>query len=304
MTGQKDLSMMIPAPCPAELEARNEERNRDRRDRSARDLFNPTNLGHWIALCEAAGVKYVPAEEIARAPVDDLLRFDEKNAPATVPAFFSAVESAMAIRGDQWMVRWACCACAEVKYRLGTGNPEWHDDLVKLFHIMDLRAFDLVFDFPEETIAAYARPWIKATVLARYPVEYRVFVHNDQIDGISNYYPQRAIPNNAETLFDITRCYLQSVKLIKAQKRPLNCPPLDKHFDITKNHWTADFIRNEDGEILFLEGGPPHTTGGGAHPCCFPIGAIDGIAFAAGTEELDAMGLTAQTDEGLRGNQC
>lgn len=285
-----DFAMFLPSA--AELDARQEERNRDRRERSARDLFNPTNMGHWIALCESAGTKYVPAEEIARAAVDDLLRFDEKTCPATVPAFFAAVEAAMAERGEGWMVRWACCACAEVKSRMGSGKPEWHSDLVSMFHVCDIRAFDLIFEFPEETIAAYARPWIKAAIIDNYPVEYRVFVHNDQIKGISNYYPQRPIPNSAETLFDITRCYLQAVKLIKAQRRPFNCPPMDKNFDATKNHWTADFIRSQDGEILFLEGGPPHTGSGGAHPCCFPISKIDGIAFAAGAEELDAMGLT------------
>lgn len=286
---KSDFAMLMPSD--EELAERQAKRSHDRRERSAKALFNPTNLGHWTSLCEIAGVKYVPAIEIARAAIEDLMLFEEKDCPASVAEFFGKVQAEMASRGEGWMVRWACCACAEVKCRMGAGEPEWHPDIVKLFHICDLRAFDLVYDFPEETIAAYARPWIKAKIIERFPVEYRVFVHNNQIEGISNYYPQRALPNSAETLFDVTRCYLQTVKLIKAQKWPLNCPPLDANFDTTQNHWTADFIRSDDGEVLFLEGGPPHTVSGGAHPCCFPIGSIDGIAFAAAAEELEMMGL-------------
>ncbi len=282
----------IPEPNMEEMEARIAERKADFAARSKRDLFNPTNLGHWIVLCEQASVAYVPAEEIARGTTDDLLRFDEKIPPESVARFFASVESAMAERGKDWMVRWSCCSCEEVKYRLHKGEPEWHQNLVTSFHIGDLRAYDLIYDFPEETIAAYARPWIKAKIVDRYPVEYRIFVTHNQIDGISNYYPQRPLPNEADTLYDITRCYLATVKLIKAQTKTLNCPPLEKHWGVSKNHWTADFIRSSNGSILFLEGGPPHTPSGGAHPCCFPVGKTDGIAFHAAKDDLEKMGLS------------
>jgi hypothetical protein len=286
---KKPFEMCLPSE--EEMAAREAARRADRCERSGRDAFNPTNLGHWIDLCQKAGVKYVTAEEIARAPTDELLSFDEKSPPGSVAQFFETVDAEMRRRGDGWMVRWSCCSCADVKYRLGSGNPEWHPDLVSSFHVGDMRAFDLIFEYPEETIAAYARPWVKASILDRFPVEYRVFVSHSRVDGVANYYPQRPLPNSAETLHDIVRCFIATAQLIRAQTKPLNCPPLEKHWDINQNHWTADFIRREDGKILFLEGGPPHTPNGGAHPCCFPAGKTDGVAFAAADEDLERMGL-------------
>jgi hypothetical protein len=287
----KDVAALFETPSKEDLEAREVARRADLAERSSRDLFNPTNLGHWIELCARAGVQHVPAEEIARVPTLDVIRFDESPTPTTVDPFFSAVHTEMSRRGEGWMVRWSCCACEEVKYRLGKGEPNWHPDLVSMFAIDDMRAFELVMQFPEETIAAYARPWIKATIIDNFPVEYRVFVDHGQIAGISNYYPQRPLPNSSNTLHDIVRCFIAVATLLRAQKKLLNCPPLEKHWDINVNHWTADFIRQEDGAILFLEGGPPHTPSGGAHPCCFPIGQTEGICLAAAHEELEKMGL-------------
>lgn len=278
-------------------ERRHQEKLADNKRRSAADLFNPVNLGHWISLCQESGVPFVPAIEIARAPVDDLTQFDASPPPAACVEFMNNVSAEMRFRGENWMVRWSCCSCAEVKQRLGSGQPEWHKDLVDYFMIGDLRAFDLICEYPEETIAAYARPWVKAAILDSYPVEYRVFVDHNQIAGISNYYPQRALPNDRQTLLDVAVCFKHSAALLRAQTKPLNCPQMEKFWDMKQNHWTADFIRTEDGEILFLEGGPPHTPNGGAHMCCFPVGQTDGIALAATHESLALMGITSQSTE-------
>ena len=239
--------MKASIPSVEEMERRRQAREDDRLSRAAKDLFNPINLGHWIALCHEANVPYVPAEEIARVPTQDVTMFDEKDPPATSIEFWKLVDAGMKARGENWMVRWSCCACDPVKYRLGTGQPEWHPDLAKLY-IDDMRAFDIVCDYPEPTVAAYARPWMKSAILDSYPVEYRVFVSHNQIDGICNYYPQRPLPNDARTLFDIALCFQYAVRLLKAQVKPLNCPRLDKHWDTTQNL----MIEGDNLEVLKL----------------------------------------------------
>lgn len=274
----KSLVDMIPGD--EEIEERHVEQRADLKRRSALDLFNPLNLSHWIDLCVTADIPFVPAEEIARIETMDALAFDEDKAKLVCEEFESRVQAEMKKRGKDWMVRWSCCSCAEVKCRLGAGEYEWSSDLVKHFFIGDVRAYDLIYDFPEETIAAYARPWIKASVVDSYPVEYRVFVDHNRISGISNYYPQRPLPNNTDVLNDIFKCLVQTQRLLVRQTKSLNCPPLERYWDVTQNHWTADFIRNESGQILFLEGGPPHTPNGGAHMCCFLPNNVAGIALS------------------------
>lgn len=280
----------IKVPSKEELAAWADEREADLRRRSEGDSFNPVNLGHWIALCRQAGVPFVPADEIARVPTRDLLRFDEDPALATLAPFFSAVSEAMAVR-PRHMVRWAACSGSEIKYRLGNGEPQWRNDFAQLV-IDDPRAYDLIGSFPELTIAAYARPWMDAAVYESYPVEYRVFVDHGVIVGICNYYPQRALPNNAETLNDIATCLHYARRLIVSQRKPMNWPPIEQHWDITKLSCSMDFMRlGIMGDIMFLEGGPPYSPQGGSHPCCFAGRDPDGIAFAATAEGLASMGL-------------
>jgi len=48
---------------------------------------------------------------------------------------------------------------------------------------------------------------------------------------------------------------------------------------IPMKSFTADFVVTEDDEVLFLEGGPPHTALWGAHPCCFVPGNVEGVAL-------------------------
>jgi hypothetical protein len=62
---------IVNVPTAEELDAFCKERAEDRCRRSAQNLFNPTNLGHWIDLCRTVDVPYVPELEVARAPTDD-----------------------------------------------------------------------------------------------------------------------------------------------------------------------------------------------------------------------------------------
>lgn len=274
---------------PEEREKWRMEREDDRRRRSAGDFFNPVNLGHWLELCRHTRVPCVPAEEVARVPVEDILRFDEDPVPETVPAFYAAVTAAMAARPGH-MIRWSCCSVAEIKYRLGNGEPAFRDEFAQL-PIDDFRAYDLVSDFPELTIAAYARPWMDAAIIDNYPVEYRVFVDHGTIMGICNYYPQRALQNDTHTLNDIGRVFALAARMIVAQKKPMNWPPIEKNWDTTMLSCSMDFMRLRTGEVVFLEGGPPYSAGGGSHPCCFAGRDPEGIAFESSADGLASMGL-------------
>jgi len=236
--------------------------------------FNPLSLGHWLSLCAAARVPAVPALSLGRIAIDVIMSED----PAA-RAFEKTMAAQMAVFGMGWMARWDCCAMAETKWRLSKGEHQWDPALADIF-AEDMRALDLIGDFPDTEIEGWARPWMSFAIHSGWPIEYRVFVQNDRIIGVSNYYPQRQLQDDGETKEDIRRATDMALRLIGAQKRRLNCPRLSG-FDMGLNHWTADFGRLQSGAIIFLEGGPPHASGGGAHPCCFEPGKIDGVALSA-----------------------
>lgn len=256
--------------------------------------FNPYNLMHWISLCERASVPHVPARVVANAKVDDIVNYDNEagNTPEA-RAFWDAVQKHISrgrpLDAPPEMLRWSCCSCAVVKERLGNGEPGWHDDLLD-FRIDDFRAFDLVADYNEERIDAIARPWWRFAIHRGYPVEFRVFVEDDTVKGVSNYYPQRSLLRSYESdnfeRFAARAAELAGI-LIENQTTPINCPLAERHgLDTKLNCWTADFAlkadwRREPKEALvFLEGGPGHFPTGGAHGCCFAPLDISGIAMA------------------------
>ena len=258
--------------------------------------FTPMELEDWIDLCKTAGVPYVDAFKVATARTDDLLQFDTK--PEAIIPFFQAVEAAIdqafraACNKDTvvpwgWdkgpcMVRWSCCAGSNVKSPVCKGNHTWQPEFLEL-EIDDPRAYDIIFEMPAEYIHAWLRPWIKAVRHSHlgYSVEFRVFVRDNQIQGISNYYPQIGLPNNREVEDWVNICRAYTESLIEAQQRPMNLPMLkNSPLDLTMNQWTADFIiERQSRRPLFLEGGPPNTPVWGAHPCCFEGKKIEGVAL-------------------------
>ncbi len=249
-----------------------------------REGFNIVSLGAWLDVCKAAGVEPVPATEIGKIEIEALMialddpeSTEESDATRALRAFWAKIEQA---KKPNTMIRWDCCTCSEVKYRLDTGRPEWHRDLIDRFDIDDFRATDLIFEYPDTVIAAWSRPWMQARIVDGYPVEYRVFVEDGEIIGLSSYYPQRPLADSHEVREDVVACLLETAKLIAAVPTPLKYPggPHPHHSPDSKS-FTADFMRLEDGRFLYLEGGPPF--GRGAHPCCFEHfdNWADGAAF-------------------------
>ena len=82
---------------------------------------------------------------------------------------------------------------------------------------------------------------------------------------------------------EIWRRIFPTETLAGAIDPPLACPALKAEtivLDAGEIHFTADYLVDQTGAVLFLEGGPPHTAGWGAHPCCFDGRPIEGVALA------------------------
>lgn len=238
--------------------------------------FNILSLRHWIDVANRSHVPYVPIEVITEFPMHDLLRFDEeKHAPALVRGF-NQIKNA---KEKNTIIRWDCCAGMELKYEMSKGNTKWKESFWDTFWIDDPRAYDILFEYPERFVQVLKRPWINATIYNGYPIEYRVFIEGSKVVGVSNYYLQRSLPEDENwVLQDIETVQNLSEKIITNVPIPIKCPEIN--IDPKTIACSLDWIKDTNGNIFFLEGGPPHLPHWGAHPCCFKPGSISGIALS------------------------
>ena len=237
------------------------------------DWFCPISLGDWLDLCRQTGVPHVGAEKVATLLRDDCLRFDTKGEHQD--RLGEAFEKIQEAAKPYHMLRFDCCSGLNVKMRMAQGQPQWNSEFNDLV-LDDPRAFDIIFEFPREELPVWRRPWTDPIVYDNYPAEYRVFVRDGEIAGISNYYPQRPLiefKGHLATLREYT------TRLAEAAPQHFLWPMSHRPDSVTEDgvHFTADFMATSNG-ILFLEGGPPHEMG--AHPCCFQPGRIEGVALA------------------------
>lgn len=193
----------------------------------------------------------------------------------------NALEAAMADAQNPQMLRFDCCSGIDTKLRLSEGEQEWHPDL-NLLHTGDPRAYDIIHEFPREHIPIQARPWLTAKTHGDHPIEYRAYVTDGRLQGISNYYPQRPLPYEHRDIDEIQR---KVAALTPHLRTPFlwNHSPMFEAFaetlDPSAVHCTMDFMVDQDDNLLFLEGGPPHEMG--AHPCCFAPSDTTGLALKA-----------------------
>ena len=123
--------------------------------------------------------------------LDDCTRFDTQGPHTT--RLEEAFGKIAAAAEDAHMMRWDCCSSSELKSAMARGRPGWKPQFNSLI-LDDPRFFDIVMEYPRETVAVWKRPWVDPLVYADFPVEYRAFVRDGQLIGISNYYPQRPLP--------------------------------------------------------------------------------------------------------------
>ena len=239
--------------------------------------FNIVSLGSWLQVCRAAGVAAVPAEEVARFPVQAWVECNDEKHEATLTALYKTLK---ATHKTEHMLRWDHVAPHELKSAaVRPGGNFWEWRFCEPPSLDDPRAYDCLDDYLDEEMVVWQRPWVWAQAVAGYPVEYRAFVENGVVRGVSNYYPQRPLPDSKATRADIAVLKRQTTRLIPHVPLPLGRVDVFG-LDPMHRHFTADFIKDEKGKLLFLEGGPPHTPEWGAHPCCFPGGKVNGVALA------------------------
>ena len=237
-------------------------------------------LSAWLPVWDAAGVPYVPAAELGRAPVGEL-------AEAAINGKWSPrVVALMARVGGVpkgYMVRWDHGTGDYMKAFMDGGHldngaqrgiPQNLDD--PLFYE---RCEDMIARRGEDfELILWQRPWEQAVVVDGYPVEYRVFVLSGEVQGVSSYYPQRPLPWECEWLTYAGDARRHTWKLLRHTKL---------------RDFTADFLVSVDKEheperpgarhqVVLLECGPPHVSANfaGADPCCFCSGETRGVVLA------------------------
>ena len=259
--------------------------------------FSPYSLGDWLALCEELDIPYVPAREVALVERDDWLKFDQEGPHrGRLEAASAQVVKAVEESGGNHMIRCDPASGMEVKYRLSKGMHTWDESLTE-WVCEDPRLFDMVYEYSRVVIPIWMRPWVEAEIVALYPVEYRVFVAEGAVQGLSSYYPQRPLPrrdDEIETVFNHTFTLLEALRertpfeweSWRTQKAGFSLEALERQKEADqKCEFTADFlVKAGTGEVLFLEGGPPHHRG--AHMCCFRPHEISGVALEDRNEEL------------------
>ena len=171
--------------------------------------FVASSLQAWLAAAKAAGLPFIDAEIVGRLDRDTVLRSEEPT-PADDDAL-RVLQAAVANVPASHMVRWDPCAPFAIKHAMGILGAVEPDDLRRL-DLCDPRAFSVIYEYPGDSVAVLARPWVEALRVDTHPVEFRVFVQNSQLIGVASYYPQRALPVTSEMLGYVSQC--QDLSLI------------------------------------------------------------------------------------------
>ena len=222
--------MMFSIPDPAEqLEQANRtiEKIREAAGQDHPERFCPVSLGDWLELCRETGVPHVPADLVNTMLRDDCLAFDTLGEHQE--RLQSALEALQEARLERHMMRMDPASGTWVKSQLSMGQPDYRPEFQEII-LDDPRLYDILFEYPREEVPVWRRPWVDALRHEGYPVEYRAFVRDGQILGISSYYPQRPLPEFPAHL-DAVREYTQALTL-RARSRPSSGIP-------TTDSWTG-----------------------------------------------------------------
>ncbi len=241
--------------------------------------FIGTSLGAWLARAQDADVPAVGAKLIAAVPRAAFLEAME-NGTFEVDDRMASLRRGLSELQPTEMARFDPCAGLELKKAMADGTPPslaQRQDLTAF----DLRAFDIIAEYPADIVPVWARPWVEAKVIDGYPVEYRVFVENGEIKGVASYYPQRPLPQTPAVLDQVEQCKQMTTRILHyltlTGELPWQ-PAIEEGFAPGLAHATLDFLVTVTGEVLFLEAGPPF--GAGAHPCAFIDREVSGVALA------------------------
>ena len=281
---QLPLSELIKSAAEA---AFTQTKNRPRYTPLAPHCFPAPMLSKYLYFANLANVPYVPGEIVGTLEIEKILRFDEANFPGVEETLRNLAQLNSSI-GHSEMLRWDCCAGSNLKFAMANAvDPKIE---YRWLEVDDPRAYDILYEYPSDTINVIKRPWINAMVVDGYPVEFRVFVENRSVIGISNYYVQRPLPIQMDILEYAKTAVINSMVMIAAISLSDAHPAMPKqevmYGDVSM---TLDFIVDHTGQVLLLEGGPSYKHG--AHPCCFlqhdnTIKPIDGLMLSVDGEPI------------------
>ena len=257
-----------------------------------RTPFCPISLTDWTAAAAAVGVRAIPATVVTEIRRDDALHFDEPGAHRQ--RLTTALEAASEACGPDDMLRWDCCAGGELKHRMAT-RGDCDAAGRRTLYLDDPRFYAVAESWPREMLPIVQRPWIAVERDGGWPREYRAFVTDGDLDGISSYYPQRPLRRRDDEIEEVARLAGLLTGIVPTPfEWPRGARALAEMIAWDEGlpnesrawdgiHYTVDFAATADG-IVLIEGGPPHFLG--AHPCCFAPGRTTGIALRpqAGSE--------------------
>lgn len=246
--------------------------------------FNPLSIADWVDAASRADVPFVPAIPVATVSKEAISWFEEAEARPEVAsalrAFFDKVNAAEAGHPED-VLRWDFCAPSDLKSAMARPGDGARPGKV-WFTPDDPRFFDILgMDWERPTVTAFRRPWVRARLVEGFPEEYRVFLDEGSIVATSSYYPQRPLPGTAERFEAIAEIEAHAARIADAVDwRPDPDSRLWQKIGMGRISCTMDFLVADTGEILFLEGGPPHRPNWGASPCCFADDAVRGTALS------------------------
>lgn len=250
--------------------------------------FSAASLTVWMDAAEQAAVPAVPAQCVARLNIEALLRSEDPGADGVgnVIERLQAVNDALP---EDHMLRWDCCASYALKDAMGEGQvPSRQERGVGV----DIRSFDLLYEFPAEEIPVLQRPWVKAQEMDGFPVEFRVYVAEGRVHAVANYYLQRPLPDTPAIRAAVNQAVAATEAMVASLQQRGLAPtmPYQQENPHQAFRATLDFLVDEQGQVLFLEAGPGW--GQGAHPCAFlqpdgrTVDPVEGLKLGSGEPTL------------------
>ena len=241
------------------------------------EKFNVFSLLDWLEIARKADIPHIPVIDSMQLTFQDL----EKDA-----VDFSAFRNLK----PGVMSRWDFAGSSDLKMKMDQYNKTLTSEDAEIMHpsddirfmntVMDYVASDTTKPMLDVPLYVVTRPWEDALIENGYPVEYRVFVEEGQVVGVSSYYLQRPLQVSRKRCSEMYDCLVYTEALI--DKLPAvedwgNYGRLPK----PELNFTADFLVSSSKGVMYLEGGPGHYVDGGAHPCCFVPGQTYGIALSS-----------------------
>lgn len=225
---------------------------------------HPASLLVWNEIADIAGVPYVPADIVARLPVEEVYAILDGNPdPESLTSIHQMrAAGAYAESGGYW--RTDLCASLDVKASLH--HEQRLPDIIPI-NFDDPRMMD-VHDGVHEFLIL-KRPRLTPVTYNGWPIEFRVFNGGAAEDGSASwYYPQCPVTPTPELETAMTEA-TNYARVLHTRRAKLGLVPWFPRMDEPTHEIgsSIDFMLTEERGLVMIDAGPG--AGHGAHPCCF-----------------------------------